>query len=86
MALTRAKTKAGGATKDKANGRSSYERAILSRVESVPVWRLNSASDRHQRSPLAEARLSSVSGRASCWWNAHMAAVLGLADRLALNS
>lgn len=82
MALTRAKTKAGALlrtrpTADLVRNARSYRGLNL-------CW--SGGSTRQATGMLAEARLSSVSGRASCWWNAHMAAVLGLADRLALNS
>jgi hypothetical protein len=86
MALTRAKTKAGALlrtrpTADLVRNARSYRGLNL-------CWSGGSTRQATGISgpPLAEARLSSVSGRASCWWNAHMAAVLGLADRLALNS
>ena len=84
MALTRAKTKAGALLRTRP---TAY---LIKNARSYRGLNLcRSGGSTRQATggpPLAEARLSSVSGRASCWWNAHMAAVLGLADRLALNS
>lgn len=82
MALTRAKTKAGALlrtrpTADLVRNARSYRGLNL-------CWSGGSTRQATGISgpPLAEARLSSVSGRASCWWNAHGSCLVSLIDSL----
>lgn len=82
MALTRAKTKAGALlrtrpTADLVRNARSYRGLNL-------CWSGGSTRQATGISgpPLAEARLSSVSGRASCWWNAYGSCLVSLIDSL----